>query len=39
MDKFTSIIDTYLSNFDNYNNGNISFECDYGELIFYKKKK
>ena len=37
MDKFTSIIDTYLSNFDNYNNGNISFECDYGELIFYKK--
>jgi uncharacterized protein YifN (PemK superfamily) len=36
MEKFTEIIDTYFLNYDLYENGKISFECDYGELIFLK---
>ena len=37
MDKFKSIINTYFYHFDSYNDGKITFECDYGELTFYKK--
>ena len=36
MEQFTKIIDTYFLNYDLYENGKISFECDYGELIFLK---
>jgi hypothetical protein len=36
MNKFIELIDTYLSNYSTYNKGKIEFECDYGELIFYK---
>lgn len=39
MEKFTEIIDTYLFNYDLYENGKLEFECDYGELIFYKRKR
>jgi len=38
MNCFTELIDTYLSNYSTYKNGKISFDCDYGELIFYKDK-
>ena len=36
MDCFIELIDTYLSNYSTYKNGKVAFECDYGELIFYK---
>jgi hypothetical protein len=36
MEQFTEIIDTYLLNYDLYENGKVEFECDYGELIFFK---
>ena len=36
MDQFTQIIDTYFLKYDLYENEKISFECDYGELIFFK---
>jgi hypothetical protein len=36
MEQFTQIIDTYFLNYDLYENGKVSFECDYGELIFLK---
>jgi RimJ/RimL family protein N-acetyltransferase len=37
MDHFKQIIDTYLINFSHYESGKVIFECDYGELIFYKR--
>lgn len=39
MEKFIEIIDTFLLNYSNYNNGTQSFECDYGEIIFLKNGK
>ena len=36
MEQFTQIIDTYFLNYDLYEKEKISFECDYGELIFLK---
>lgn len=33
---FKEIIDTYLSTHTNYCNEKVSFECEYGELIFLK---
>lgn len=36
MEQFTQIIDTYFLNYDLYEKDKISFECDYGELIFLK---
>ena len=36
MECFIELIDTYLSNYSTYKNGKVAFECDYGELIFYK---
>jgi hypothetical protein len=39
MDKFTEIINTYVSNYDKYEHGKTSFECEYGELIFNKENK
>lgn len=39
MTNFIELIDTYLSNYSTYKNGKIEFECDQGELIFYKKKQ
>lgn len=38
MEKFTEIIDTYLLNYDSYKKGKVEFDCDYGELIFFKEK-
>ena len=38
MECFIELIDTYLSNYSTYKNGKVAFECDYGELIFYKDK-
>jgi len=37
MDKFKEIIDTFLSNYSTYNDGKVAFECETGELIFFKK--
>jgi hypothetical protein len=39
MEQFTEIIDTYILNYDLYENGKVEFECDYGELIFCKRNK
>jgi hypothetical protein len=39
MNQFTQIIDTYLSNYETYNNGKIFYECEFGELIFIKDDK
>jgi hypothetical protein len=36
MEQFTEMIDTYFLNYDLYEKEKISFECDYGELIFLK---
>jgi len=36
MEQFIQIIDTYFLNYDLYETGKIEFECDYGELIFFK---
>lgn len=38
MDQFKEIIDAYLLNYSKFENGKIPFDCDYGELIFYKDK-
>jgi hypothetical protein len=37
MEKIIELIDTYLSNYSTYDNGKVIFECEYCELIFYKK--
>lgn len=37
MEQFKQIIDTYILNYETYKNGKVEFECDYGELIFFKK--
>lgn len=37
MDQFKGIIDAYMSNYNSFEKGKISFDCDYGELIFYKE--
>lgn len=37
MEKFIEIIDTYFSNYDLYQKGKVEFDCDYGELIFFKE--
>jgi hypothetical protein len=39
MTNFIELIDTYLSNYSTYKNGKVEFECEQGELIFYKKKQ
>ena len=36
MEKFSEIINTYLREYSTYKNGKVEFECEYGELIFYK---
>jgi len=37
MEQFTQMIDTYFLNYESYEKEEkISFECDYGELIFLK---
>ena len=36
MDQLRLIIDTYFLNYDLYEKEKISFECEYGELIFLK---
>jgi Acetyltransferase (GNAT) family len=37
MDQFKVIIDNYISNYSTFINEKIEYECDYGELIFYKE--
>lgn len=37
MEKFKEIIDTYFLNYDLYETGKVEFDCDYGELIFFKE--
>lgn len=36
MDGFIESIDKYLSNYSTYEKGKVEFECEGGELIFYK---
>lgn len=33
---FKEIINTYITNYSSYENGKVSFECEYGEIIFLK---
>jgi hypothetical protein len=37
MDQFKEIIDAYFTNYDSFEKGKVSFDCDYGELTFYKQ--
>ena len=37
MNKYETIIDTFFENYSTYDNGKVSFEYEYGELIFFKK--
>jgi hypothetical protein len=36
MSNFIELIDTYISNYSTYPGGKIEFECEYGDLVFYK---
>lgn len=36
MEQFKEIIDAYLINYEKFEKGKIPFDCDFGELIFYK---
>lgn len=36
MEQFTVIIDAYITNYEGFEKGKISFDCDYGELTFLK---
>ena len=36
MEQFIKIIDTYFLNYDLYETGKVEFDCNYGELIFFK---
>ena len=38
MEQFKEIIDAYLLNYSKFEKGKVPFDCDYGELIFYKDK-
>jgi hypothetical protein len=37
MNKYEAIIDYFFANYSTYDNGKLSFEYEYGELIFFKK--
>jgi RimJ/RimL family protein N-acetyltransferase len=37
MNKFREIIDEYLTNYKSYEEGRVSFDCIYGDLIFNKQ--
>ena len=37
MEQFKEIIDAYFTNYSSFEKGKVSFECDYGELIFDKR--
>ncbi len=37
MDQFKEIIDSYFTNYSSFQKGKVSFDCDYGELTFYKQ--
>lgn len=37
MEQFTEIIDAYISNYEGFEKGKVSFDCDYGELTFFKE--
>jgi len=36
MEQFKEIIDAYLLNYSKFQKGKNQFDCDFGELIFYK---
>ena len=38
MEQFTEIIDAYTLNYESFEKGKISFDCDYGELTFLKEQ-
>lgn len=39
MEQFKEIIDAYIFNYSKFEKGKVSFDCDYGELIFVKTNK
>jgi len=38
MDQFKQFIDNYLTNYSSFADEKVTFECEYGELIFLKSK-
>jgi len=38
MPSFTEMIDAYLWNYESFEQGKVSFDCDYGELTFIKDR-
>jgi len=38
MNSFIEIVDAYLLNYDSFEKGKVSFDCDYGELTFIKER-
>jgi RimJ/RimL family protein N-acetyltransferase len=39
MEKFVELMDEFLLNYSNYNDGKHEFDCEYGEIIFFKNSK
>lgn len=39
MKEFLNLIDIFINNYNNYEEGKIELECKNGELIFFKEKK
>jgi hypothetical protein len=37
MDQFKEIIEAYFTNYSSFEEGKVTFDCDYGELTFYKR--
>ena len=37
MDQFKEIINAYFENYSKFEKGKVTFDCDYGELIFNKE--
>jgi predicted acetyltransferase len=37
MNQFKEIIDAYFTNYSSFEEGKVTFDCDYGELTFYKR--
>jgi GNAT superfamily N-acetyltransferase len=37
MDQFKEIVDAYFTNYSSFEEGKVSFDCDYGELTFFKR--
>ena len=39
MESFKEMIDEYITHYNDFDKGKISFDCEYGELTFIKSNK